>query len=108
VAYRLSQILKPYWPSLVILIVIIYGLGQLLMGDRGLLVQDQRTRALKAKAAELTQLTAQRRDLSARARFLRSDHLSKDLLEERARQVLGFSAPNQYVIRAQAAPNRRS
>ena len=44
----------------------------------------------------------QRRDLEVRVRFLRTDSLSRDLLEERARAVLGFSDPRDYVIRVSA------
>ncbi|MFN7107794.1 MAG: FtsB family cell division protein, partial [Brevundimonas sp.] len=46
-------------------------------------------------------LTEQRRDLETRVRYLRTDSLSRDLLEERARAVLGFSDPRDYVIRVQ-------
>ena len=107
-AFRYSQILKPYMPSLAILMIVIYAFGQLMMGDRGLLVQEKRSRELAVKAALLEHLIKEKRDLTARAVFLRSDHLSKDLLEERARQILGFSSPNQYVIRAQGTAERRS
>ena len=37
--------------------------------------------------------------LEARARFLRDDSLSADLLEERAHVLLGFADPKDYVIR---------
>ena len=40
-----------------------------------------------------------RRDLEVRVRYLRTDSLSRDLLEERARAVLGFADPRDYVIR---------
>ncbi len=53
---------------------------------------------------QLAHLTEQRRDLETRVRYLRTDSLSKDLLEERARAVLGFSDPRDYVIRVQAQP----
>ncbi|MFW2344680.1 MAG: septum formation initiator family protein, partial [Brevundimonas mediterranea] len=43
-------------------------------------------------------------DLETRVRYLRTDSLSKDLLEERARAVLGFSDPRDYVIRVPAQP----
>ena len=41
-------------------------------------------------------------DLEVRVRYLRTDSLSRDLLEERARAVLGFSDPRDYVIRVSA------
>jgi cell division protein FtsB len=44
-------------------------------------------------------VTAQRRDLEIRAQLLRDQSLSADLLEERARSLLGFADPRDYVIR---------
>ena len=38
-----------------------------------------------------------------RARLLRDNSLSKDLLEERARSLLGLSDPRDYVIRTSSA-----
>ena len=38
-------------------------------------------------------------DLEARAHLLRDGSLSADLLEERARSLLGFADPRDYVIR---------
>ena len=59
--------------------------------------------AQAAKQAELAQLQARRQALEARARFLRDESLSADLLEERAHALLGFADPKDYVIRV--APN---
>jgi cell division protein FtsB len=39
-----------------------------------------------------------RRDLEVRVRYLRTDSLSRDLLEDRAQAVLGFADPRDYVI----------
>jgi cell division protein FtsB len=47
----------------------------------------------------LRSLRAERADFEARARFLRDDNLSADLLEERAHVLLGFVDPRDYVIR---------
>ena len=48
-------------------------------------------------------LAEQRKDLELRVRYLRAGHLSRDMLEERARVVLGFADPRDYVIRTTAA-----
>ena len=53
--------------------------------------------------AELTALQTQHRELQARVDGLSSEHLSVDLLEERARVVLGFARPDDYVIRQTAS-----
>ena len=52
--------------------------------------------------SESAVLTEQRRDLEVRVRYLRTESLSKDLLEERARAVLGFADPRDYVVRLSA------
>ena len=55
---------------------------------------------------QLAALTEQRADLEVRVRYLRTGSLSRDLLEERASAVLGFSDPRDYVIRVAASPAR--
>ncbi|MNY56399.1 hypothetical protein D3C86_1924760 [compost metagenome] len=54
----------------------------------------------------MAHLTEQRRDLEVRVRYLRTESLSKDLLEERARAVLGFADPRDYVVRLSAPAER--
>jgi cell division protein FtsB len=80
-------------------ILIFYFGFHALTGDRGLLLSHQRERTLAEEQAELKRLHAERMDLEARARFLRDESLSADLLEERAHALLGFADPRDYVIR---------
>ena len=68
-------------------------------GERGILSSNQRDEALVVKTKELADLRAERQDLEVRARLLRDTSLSADLLEERARSLLGFADPRDYVIR---------
>jgi cell division protein FtsB len=62
-------------------------------------MSSQRDAILNARSKELAQLRQRRVDLEARARLLRDNSLSADLLEERARSLLGFADPKDYVIR---------
>lgn len=91
--------LRPYLPTAVLLLLIVYFALNAFSGDRGLLTSNQRDEALIAKTRELAQVRAQRQDLEMRARLLRDTSLSADLLEERARSLLGFADPRDYVIR---------
>ena len=91
--------LQTYIPTAALAILIFYFAFHALTGDRGLLLSRQREATLTEKLAELKALQAQRQDLEARARFLRDDSLSADLLEERAHVLLGFTDPRDYVIR---------
>jgi cell division protein FtsB len=91
--------LRSYVPTAILAALIFYFGFQALTGDRGLLSINARNETLESKRAELAQLTAQREELEVRARLLRDEHLSADLLDERARSLLGFADPRDYVIR---------
>jgi cell division protein FtsB len=91
--------MKPYLPSCVLLLLIAYLGVQALTGERGLLSGGERDAMLARREAQLADILEQRQDLEVRVRYLRTDSLSRDLLEERARAVLGFADPRDYVIR---------
>ncbi|MBI1199090.1 MAG: septum formation initiator family protein [Phenylobacterium sp.] len=93
--------LRPYLSTAALALLIFYFGFHAFTGDGGLLSSGERDATLMAKRAELTRLTAQRQDLEVRARLLRDTSLSADLLEERARSLLGFADPRDYVIRMQ-------
>ena len=65
-----------------------YFSAQALTGERGLLNGTERHQELAARRAELAELEATRTELRARVDGLSPEHLSVDMLEERARVVL--------------------
>jgi len=91
--------LRSFIPTLILALLIFYFGFQAMIGPRGLLLVRARNETLQGKVAELDKLKAQRQDLETRARLLRNDGLSADLLEERARYLLGVADPRDYVIR---------
>lgn len=91
--------MKPYTLSLCLLLAVMYLGVQALTGERGLLSGGARDALLEKRESQLQDLSEQRQDLEVRVRYLRSESLSRDLLEERARAVLGFADPRDYVIR---------
>ncbi|MCR5880440.1 septum formation initiator family protein [Phenylobacterium sp. J367] len=91
--------LRPYLPTAALAFLIFYFGFHALTGDAGLLKSDSRDATLVAKTRELAALRAQRQDLEMRAQLMRDASLSRDLLEERARSLLGFADPRDYVIR---------
>ncbi|MBC6980790.1 septum formation initiator family protein [Caulobacter sp. 17J80-11] len=99
---------RPYLPTAFFAFMIVYFAFHALTGDKGLLTEKSRETTLAARQAELSRLQAERRDLEARVRLLRDDHLSRDLLEERARALLGFADPRDYVIRVHKRQQARS
>jgi len=94
--------MKPYFPSAILLLLVVYLGVQALTGQRGLLSGHERDSMMVRREAQLAGIMEQRRDLEVRVRYLRTDSLSRDLLEERARAVLGFADPRDYVIRVSA------
>ena len=98
--------MKPYSLSAFLLLVVVYLGVQALTGQRGLLSGAARDDLLHQRQSQLAELTATRADLEVRVRYMRTGSLSRDLLEERARAVLGFADPRDYVVRvaAPAAP----
>jgi cell division protein FtsB len=91
--------LRPYIPTALFALLIFYFAYQALTGDRGLLTRPQRNAALAERTRELKRLQAEEGDLDTRVRLLGDASLSRDLLEERARQILNFADPRDYVIR---------
>lgn len=96
--------MKPYAVSSLLFLLVVYFGVQALTGDRGLLSGAERVRTMAAREARLERLEAERQDLEVRVRYLRTDSLSRDLLEERARAVLGYADPRDYVIQVRHAP----
>ena len=91
--------LRPYIPTALFALLIFYFGYQALTGDRGLLTRPQREGELAARTQTLKHLQAEEADLDTRVRLLSDTSLSKDLLDERAREILGFADPRDYVIR---------
>ena len=91
--------LRPYLPTAALAFLIVYFAFHAFTGDQGLLTSGQRSETLVAKSRELAALKAQRQDLEVRAHLLRDGSLSRDLLEERTRSLLGIADPRDYVVR---------
>lgn len=94
--------LRSYLPLAVLAFFIFYFGFQAMTGQRGLLSWQTRKDALAENQKTLAHLQAERRDLEMQARLLRDGSLSLDLLDERARQLLGYADPQDYVIRTGA------
>ena len=94
--------LRSYLPTAILATLIFYFGFQALTGPRGFLSVRQRSFILEQKTAELAKRRAERADLETRARLLRDQSLSADLLEERARSLLGLADPRDYVIRTKS------
>jgi len=90
---------KVYLPTAVSGMLIFYFGFHALTGERGLLSHHRRQETLALRQHTLNDLKKERAELEIRIRLLSNHSLSADLLEERARSLLGFVGPNDYVIR---------
>ena len=91
--------IRSFIPTAALGLLILYFGVHALTGERGILTTRERDATLVAKLHELDAAKVQRQDLEIRAKLLRDQSLSADLLEERARILLGFADPRDYVIR---------
>ena len=67
-------------------------------GNHGLRVQQDLERQLASMNEELHRLKAERAFWERRVSLLRSDRLDPDMLDERARTLLGFSDPRDVTL----------
>ena len=91
--------LRPYLPTALFAVLIFYFGVQAVTGERGILKGSRREATLTSKTRELESLRAERIELETRVHLLSDSNLSRDLLEERSRALLGFADPRDYVIR---------
>ena len=91
--------IRPYLPTVVFLVLISYFAYHAFTGDRGLLNEAARERALSERTAKLEALRLEHKELEQRVRLLSDEHMSRDLLEERARVLLGYVDKRDYLVR---------
>ena len=91
--------IKPYAPTALLALLIFYFGVNAVTGERGLASDRRRVTTLASRNAELKRLHTEHVDLESRIRLLNEASLSADLLEERARAVLGYADPRDYVVR---------
>jgi cell division protein FtsB len=67
-------------------------------GDRGLIAWVQLSQQVEIAQATLEKVSRERSALEHRTRLMRPDNLDPDMLDERARQVLSLTHPDERVI----------
>jgi cell division protein FtsB len=67
-------------------------------GDRGLMARQHYEAQIAAREALVKQLTGEREGWQKRVSMLESEHIDKDLLEERALAVLNAGHPNDVIV----------
>lgn len=75
-----------------------YFAYHLVEGERGLIAWHRLSQELKTAKTVRVQVRAERETLDRRVGLLRSDHLDRDMLDEKARELLNLAGPNEIII----------
>ncbi|WP_188259642.1 FtsB family cell division protein [Azospirillum tabaci] len=78
--------------------VVAYFVYYAVQGDRGLLAMNHLKAEIATAESVLDQVKAERERMDRRAQLMRSDHLDRDMLDERARTMLNLSGPRDVII----------
>lgn len=76
----------------------VYFAYHLVAGQRSVLRLMSLDRQVAAQETTLTELTTEREDLEKRVIMMRPGSIDRDLLEERARLILGYTAENEQIL----------
>ena len=91
---RLRQILVPLMGAA----LMAYFAYHAVQGDRGLIAWWKLSYQIERTELALAEVTAQRKVLEHRVSLLRPESLDRDMLEERARIMLGYVHPKEHVV----------
>lgn len=76
----------------------VYFAYHLVAGQRSVLSLMSLDRQAEAEKAELVDLVREREDLEKRVVMMRPGSIDRDLLEERARLILGYTGKNEQIV----------
>lgn len=76
----------------------VYFAYHLIAGQRSLLSLMSLDRQVEAEKLDLANLVSEREELEKRVVMMRPGSIDRDLLEERARLILGYTAKNEQII----------
>lgn len=89
--------LKHMLTTLFFILVLVYFCYHAMDRDRGLFALVQLNKELEQAQLELDVTRAERIKLSYHTKLLKAESLDLDLLDEQARKILGYSAPEEKI-----------
>ncbi|NTU76429.1 MAG: septum formation initiator family protein [Alphaproteobacteria bacterium] len=95
---RLNKKLQKTLWSVVGACIVGYFVYHTVQGDRGWFAMLHMEREVKTAQATLEKLQKDRQELQHRTQLLHANSLDPDLLEEKSRELLNYSKPNEIVI----------
>ena len=98
ILYEIRVRARKILPTVLAASVVGYFGYHALHGERGFLAWRELKQDLAAARSVEVQIAAERARLDRRTALLRADNLDPDLLEERARVLLGYGHPGDLVV----------
>jgi len=84
--------------SVVGAMIVGYFLYHTIQGERGWFAMLRMQHEVKTAETTLAKLKKDREELQHRTELLRNDNLDPDLLEEKSRELLNYSKPNEIIV----------
>ena len=86
-------------------LLLIYFIFHSVYGNRGIIAYFKLNQQLEKTYSELENLRATRIEIEHKVKLLRPESLNHDMLDEKARQVLGLASPKEQVFSIRANEN---
>ena len=96
--FSIHNILKSNFLAMIGVLLCVYFSYHAISGERSLIRLLSLQQAIKDNAAEKNNVIFERQILEAKVVAMRPGSIEKDLLEERAREVLGYKRPGEVII----------
>ncbi|NRB10764.1 MAG: septum formation initiator family protein [Rickettsiaceae bacterium] len=96
--YKSVTVIKKSAVNILLFVILLYFLFHSIYGSRGIISYFKLQAELERSHKTLEMLRAERLEIENRTRLLRPNSLDKDLLDEKARNVLGLAKPNEQVF----------
>ena len=85
--------------NVVVFLMLSYFVFHSIYGSRGVLAYFKLQAELSRSHKKLEFLRAERLEIENRTKLLRHESIDKDMLDEKIRNVLGFSAPEEKIFK---------
>ena len=91
--------------NILMLLMLMYFIFHSIYGSRGILAYFKLQAELNNSHKKLELLRAERLEIENRTKLLRHESIDKDMLDEKIRNVLGFSAPEEKIFKTPTKNN---
>lgn len=82
--------------------MLLYFVFHSIYGSRGIIAYFKLQAELESAHSKLSTLRAERLEIENRAKLLRPGSLDRDMLDEKARNILGIVSPNEQVFKRES------